>query len=729
MKYFFTLIFFCVFTQLGIAQSACDNFERAKSVQGSADLKHHGTLKQIVLYWSKRCACESGAITGGTWDYTVEVGNRVYDNYKSGNLTKDYNGPSFPIPDRKLAVNDCNNDNNFNITPDISDCKPDTFDKTKDPQQYGNAYMLARCECEKGVPNQERAQQLEATMKINFQNAQTYYGNTLGMPQPMKWTDCPIIQFGGIGKTVNYDNGRLVNDDYLNLLNTLAEETKSLHFKNMVDEMNTNRDDFAQGRSIAMQFGTISQQDMDTYNMFENLSQGIAIGKFIFNELSNALTPEQEAAREYIQGLYTELNAIYKEVSYVPNFSTYNDQVIDFITKKERLIDQYEQATSVKRLLYLEYWYQNKPYMTIDQLQNKAAELEALKASRGNQHLIEIINQKGKSFEQKEFKSITNKEYGFKATYTRLKMNEANYYEAKGDKSKAKEIRSTIDYDVHNFDAFKLLDESFASKDYFGSIAYYEQVKEVLRINENGGNFFLFYKNIPNITFKQDGVWRHEATYLLALGVLANIRTDNLTQAEEELAFLKQFNENHKAFNASYATLSARKKADKFTDVEYQTSYGQCLAIEKAVASILLAKQGEAEQSSAKIKEAKVLLDENPLLNKSYNAWIELLKFESEILSDNYTEARRTAINLNRMTYTANQDWVKLFSVEDFKYMMAFMKFKQKQYQSCINQIEILEAGFPKSLRLKMLKLDAYKALNNAEKANEIELILNQTNN
>lgn len=77
-------------------------------------------------------------------------------------------------------------------------------------------------------------------------------------------------------------------------------------------------------------------------------------------------------------------------------------------------------------------------------------------------------------------------------------------------------------------------------------------------------------------------------------------------------------------------------------------------------------------------------------MNKYYNAWIELLKFEAEIIAGNFSVAKRTAIGLKSRTYTANQEWVKLFTNEDYQYQMAYMKFKQKQYQSCINQLKIL---------------------------------------
>jgi hypothetical protein len=408
-------------------------------------------------------------------------------------------------------------------------------------------------------------------------------------------------------------------------------------------------------------------------------------------------------------------------VSYVPNFPIYNNQVLNYILEKDGLINKYEQATAVKRLLYLEYWYQSKPYMTINQLKNKAKELSSLKNSRGNQYILDLIKKKESAFKQKEFTAITNKEYGFKTTYARLKMNEANYYEANGNKKKAADIRKTIDYDVNNFDAFKLLEESFISKDYFASLAYYEQVKEVLRINELGGHFFLFYKNIPNITFNHNGIWRHEATYLLALGVLANVRTGNMTQAEEELLFLKKFNQNHKTFNEAYAEKSARKKAGKFNDIEYQTSYGQCLAIEKAVESVLLSKKGAYEEANNRISQALQLLKDNPSMQKYYNAWIELLKFESEIRAENFLSARKTAILLKTRSYTANQVWVKLFTIEDYQYQMAYMKFRQKQYQSCINQLKILGSANPKSKRILLLKLDAYNALGDIENSNKTE--------
>ncbi len=722
------IITFCltILYSVGFSQTACQNFEKAKQIKANAGLEHSGTLKQIVLYWSKRCACESGAITGGTWDYTVEVANRVYDNYQSGNLTKDYSGPSFPVPDRRLSVGDCKNNTTSTSSSASFDCNGNTFDKSKDPQQYGNAYMLARCECENGVPNEERARQLEAQMKINYQNCQTYYGNTLGMPAPLSWSECKILEMqNNTSNTINYNNKRIVKDEYLDLLNDLAAGSNNPHFKNMVKEMNDNRDAFAQGRNIAMQFGSLSQQDLDTYNMFENISQGIAIGKFLVKELSNALTPEQQQARDYIQNLYKELYIVYNEVSYVPTFYTYDDNMLQKINNIKTRIGQYERATAVKRLLYFKYWNQ-KPYMTIAQLQQTSNEIVAIANNQGTQAILDKISLYEKPYIKDGdliFNPVLNKKTGFKNTYIELKMQEANYYEKQGNKEKANKIRASIDYDANNFTAFKLLHKSFNNKNYFGSKQYYSRVKNILKINENKEHFFVFYSNIPDINFEKDGLRRIEATYLLALGVLSYAYTNDYSQAQEELQFLKWYNENHRKFNEYYKTVKARKKAGRFTDVEYAHSYSHCLVIEKTVNAYLLAKyENNKEDALNLINEAIELLNENPTMFNYYDMWVYITRLDILIKLNMFDEARKQASTINKSKYLTTTGLnINLFDIDDYYFLMALMKYKQKQYQSCLNQLKILEKTKPNSNRLLLLKRDTYLKLGNTEMAKETE--------
>lgn len=196
MKHLITFILFIGFTQFGFSQSACDN---SNSIQGKTE-SELTDIKRLKIYWSKRCACESGQITGGDWEYTVKLVNDNYDMYheRRNKFPSEYSYNGSLVPDRKISVNECNSDNSLHINDSgTTNCGKKAFDANKDPQNYGNDFMRARCQCLEGVPFEEDAKKLEATMKINFQNAQTYYGNTLGM-QPLAWTECPIIQFGGI---------------------------------------------------------------------------------------------------------------------------------------------------------------------------------------------------------------------------------------------------------------------------------------------------------------------------------------------------------------------------------------------------------------------------------------------------------------------------------------------------------------------------------------------------
>lgn len=202
MKHLFTLTILIALAQFGFSQSACDNWN---SIQGKTE-SELTDIKRLKIYWSKRCACESGQITGGDWDYTVRLVNENYDMYheRRNKFPSEYSYNGALVPDRKISVNDCNSDNSLHINDSgTTNCGKKAFDANKDPQNYGNDFMRARCQCLEGVPFEEDAKKLEATMKINFQNAQTYYGNTLGMPQPLAWTECPILQLGQGANTQN----------------------------------------------------------------------------------------------------------------------------------------------------------------------------------------------------------------------------------------------------------------------------------------------------------------------------------------------------------------------------------------------------------------------------------------------------------------------------------------------------------------------------------------------
>lgn len=202
MKQLFILFLFIGVSQLSFSQSACDKW---KQIQGKSE-SDFTDVKRLKIYWSKRCACESGQITGGTWDYTVELVNSNYDMYheRRDKFPSEYSYSGPLVPDRKISANECNSDNNLGINDaGITNCDQKAFDASKDPQNFANDFMSARCQCIEGVPFESDAKKLAATMQINHKNVKTYYGESFTIPDPMQWTECPILEFGQEANTQN----------------------------------------------------------------------------------------------------------------------------------------------------------------------------------------------------------------------------------------------------------------------------------------------------------------------------------------------------------------------------------------------------------------------------------------------------------------------------------------------------------------------------------------------
>lgn len=177
-------------------QDGCSNHELMKSITSDSFNKFAKT------YWAKRCACESGNITSGTWDYSVEIMNTMYEMYQKPGFMDKYTGLSFPIPDKRMQVSDCKSSVLYQATGmGETNCGSPAFSNSEDPQQYGNAFMRARCLCKEGVPTEEQAKNLEREMRVNYDNAIQYYGQSrLNLPRPLSADDCPLIDLS-MGET------------------------------------------------------------------------------------------------------------------------------------------------------------------------------------------------------------------------------------------------------------------------------------------------------------------------------------------------------------------------------------------------------------------------------------------------------------------------------------------------------------------------------------------------
>lgn len=334
MKHLLLLILFIGISQFGHSQSACDNW---KQIQGKSE-SDFTDIKRLKIYWSKRCACESGQITGGTWDYTVELVNSNYDMYheRRNKFPKEYsyNGPL--VPDRKISVNECNSDNNLHINDaGTTNCDQKAFNSTQDPQNFANDFMRARCQCMEGVPFEEDAKKLAATMQINYQNAKTYYGNSVSLPAPLTWTECPILEFGGEGmRKVNDPNQkRLIKDEYLDLLNLLNDNIESELLSETTDDLNYLRD---YANNLRTQFPDQADKVVEMENVGMVISVTVNLLESFLDKIKANNTPEvRKTYYLNMQQIYltdAERSNYHVRLPLTPSIEDY-DATVSFIQK------------------------------------------------------------------------------------------------------------------------------------------------------------------------------------------------------------------------------------------------------------------------------------------------------------------------------------------------------------------------------------------------------------
>lgn len=590
-------------------------------------------------------------------------------------------------------------------------------------------WHVHKCQCELGLENQQDADNLVKMMNHVRNTIQTQYPSCGEIP-PLT-SSCKVgVSAGGSGGSNNRplppdpNKNVVLNDEYMNLIGNLAQDSKNPHFKEMASNMQRIRGEFSQGFSLVNQLGgSLSKDDIYAYNLFENIAQGIEIGKFLFKSLSGAsapLTPEQQAARDYIKALSDELKTIYQEVSFMPNNVTLGDKAIEYGDRKLALIEEYDRATATRRLLFMEYFL-NKPYMGVAQLEAKMNEIERQKNQNGVDYILQQIAKNSNAFKSNSLLHIQQKEEAFKNVNNRILLQKAIYYERSGDKAMAEKIRKSINYNVDSFEAFKLLHDSYKLKDYYSALQYYDKVRYILEINENKKDFFIRYSNIPNLDYDWNGLDRNDAVYLIALGVLSNLNTGDLDQARSEMEFMIWYNENYRVKKENYKNLKSSKKYNAVSDSDAEIEYNKCMMIQHTIQSIYYSIIHQIKDSKFHSTESLKYLDNAPSSEKKYDYWIKMVNLENLIRDGEFAEARKIALELNRMGVIADAMSARLFTNEDFKFLLAYMKYAQKEYESAVSQLKSLNETYPNNKKVVLLLRDTYLKLGKTKEAEAIE--------
>lgn len=629
--------------------------------------------------------------------------------------------------------------------------QPDAFGQCPEAEKYrqklatgGHQYSYAadfhyyKCRCESGVGSAEEEQQALAAMQIDLKHYNEFKSSgdpsLGGIP-----SSCTVLKAGaGVGpdgSLVNPDKGRIFNDDVIGFLNSLSDDTQNSHLRTLVEEMNQNRQELSQSLELASLFGPLDQDDYDLYNMTENIAQAVSVGKFLFNTLSGKkeeeeLTPGQREANNMIADFSRELRLLYDEVQAVPTWYELNGETLRELDAIEAGMLSYERITAPKRLLYWEYESYDG-HMDIAELKRRYDRIAGDNERYGRPYLISRIEEIQRRYSDiSAVPHMANADRGFSGAKNRIQLVRARTYEKLGRHEEARKLRAEISYDVSAQDAVKLLKTTFDNGNYYGSIQYYQPLKQYF-MDRNSVKFI--YLELPNLNFEMDGLSRVDATYLLGLGVLAHIRSGQVSQAREELAFLRRFQQQLEDAYRQHLKLSDRKKAFKTTDTDFRSHVDGAESVVLAVEAVLQRKTNKHEQSLELIDRAISLsAASSGLLSQSaekYELWMQFLKLEILVDLGRYDEAKELTQAVK--TKASVDIFKENFRMEELRFLMAYIRYKEQDYKGALFALRLLKRSNPGISKYYVLEEDIYRAMGDESGATEARqaYIQNLTNN
>jgi len=591
-------------------------------------------------------------------------------------------------------------------------------------------WFAYKCECDRGMPTQEQADLTVASLNKIQSVIQNMYPNCGEIPPRVSMCNVKVgnpdngnsnfINKGVVNSNKHNNNtneksGVLMNDSFLSVLDEISGGSENQNFKDMVNEIKANKSKISSTKALVSQFGFLQQSDIDFYNFAESAGQVIAVATFLYKTFSKKITPEQKELNEgkiFIDNLSNVLSTVYNEIRIVPTFYNFDKQTLTRLNNLENRIKRYQVGSASRRFLVSEYYATNTP-MTLGEIKSKMKEINSKEQSKGTASIVRAILRNSKISELNNLPFI-NLEGKLNVTFNRIAIAKSKCYKAMGRDEDAVKILYGIDYNVNPSGAFKLIHESFKDKNIYSTIKYYESVKDYIKTKENGKVFYLKYKEIEVLNNYHNGLERVDVAYLISLGCISYITSGQISQAKEELKFLRWYNQNLNNFLKKYK----EKKLKTMSDTDIEIILNKCLVFERALEALLLAKEGEFGVSLMKIDKA-IILQENlgyDFFGLGIESWLYQIKLNVLIHSNQFLKAKTIAREIkNRNRGFASKK--TLFDIGDYKFLLAFMKFKEGKLNSSLSSLILLENEFPNMKRINLLRRDIYLELGEYEKA------------
>lgn len=690
MKYFVFVLSVGLFGFKSLSQNACDNHEKIKVIPSTID---NEAAKFAKTYWAKRCACETGNIINGSWDYSVEIMNNMYDHYQKPGVLDGYKGPDFPIPNKRMHVSDCKNSDNDTYSVTTTNCGTPAFTNEQDPQQYGNAFMLARCQCMEGVPYEEQAKQLAAQMEVNFNNANRVYGKSrLNLPEPLEWGQCPLIRLGqdptippgSRDKWAMYSDD-LINRDAQNLIHQLAEGSDDPTLKQFSQDLKT-LDNTNQAIADYNAFFNItqSQRDAEFQQVMNNAGQIIAIGKAVVSLFKDdepknePWSQEQLNGKAFIKSLKQKMRALADEEIRVPNKVFKGEVGIRELNEIEAAYYAYDIATAVERWMLFKYYYSRHRW-TPEELEDLHKELTAV----GTESVLRTIDDFQQKADLSNFEFAANADVRRRQRLNLIKIKKANCYREMAREDEAKKLISEVrfDGDLSSY-LYDLERNELFTGEYSSAQTNYQLLKTEAYIESEELK-----------KFKKARIVK-----LLAIGLSQKEPYENISEVENELEFIKQYS----------------LTPYKWDNSTYQN---ECNLYLNTLEALVALRKGNYEDANEYINKAFIEL--SVAENKAIISWVEFAKFKVLVESNKYDEAMQM---YDKQMHYLNSNWKPdfYFNVNDLRFMKCRLLYNNKEYDRALKGLDLIESSTGKTDRILTLQARIYNAKGDIEKAKEI---------
>ncbi len=613
----------------------------------------------------------------------------------------------------------------INETISQSDCDKSRRDGNRISESHKYAYSadfyMWRCRClEKGMPSEEASKQALAAMQIDKDNYVEFGGSASDLDQIPP--SCKITSSdggdnaeSGNANSIDPNKGRVLNDETMAFLNILSSNSENEDFNTMIREMNQNSQNIAKGRQFAETFGTVNQTDYEMYNMIENLGQAIAFGKFLSkifgsNSKEPELTPDQLAVQKKIGEISKYLRSIYNETNAIPTYFEYNEQTLQAIDDAELNIINYERVTAKQRLLFWEYQAFNG-YPGSNDIRSIIDKIDLDYNEYGMPYLLSRIAQLSSKFSNAtDFPHFVNSNFGFAGANNRISLYRYKCYMELGEPDLAERELSKINKNVSINDAIKLMQEAYEAKNYFQTITYYNIIRDYFTEHRE---LKVVDFNLINLSLDIESLYRSDVNFLLALGVFAAVKSNQLSQAQEAFTFLQNYqNEFENGFERFQAGKIDFPESSP-TDIVSELQKGKCFV--EAAKAVLLQKRGD-NQNALKAIDLSIHLESEHFHSSfiQFKPWLLFTKAEIQVNLGDYDHAIMEAKELTRVS---TGSFTKAFNKTDLRYLIAYCRYKNSDLKGALIGIQMLKKRNPENAKFSALEADIYESMGETDQA------------